>query len=300
MGGCPAMVHVRHLAEAAAHEMVPVLFLGETGTGKGYLAAHIHARSPRAAGPFVHVMAATLSPSALDESSPASSAVVGAARGGTLFIDEVAELSPAAQGRLLHLLERLGRTDAPDIRVFVATNREPGSLAVSSTFRRDLFFRLGALVIGLPPLRERAADIPQLARALLREGTRAGRPAPELSADAEDALVRYAWPGNVRQLKSELARAAIAADHGIIRRDHFWLPAWAPPPIASEPPPSERRTSTGVRRIDRALVVDALAQHGGNQSEAARQLGVSRRTLINRLEEFELPRPRKRTRSDPG
>ncbi|HEY2512489.1 MAG TPA: sigma 54-interacting transcriptional regulator [Polyangiaceae bacterium] len=303
------MVRARSLVEAASLDTCPVLLAGETGTGKGYQAERIHALSSRARAPFVHVFAAHLSPESFAPGGSASAKKIFAARGGTLFIDEVEELAPPAQVRLFHFVEAQSRASAIDVHVLVATRRDPEQLAASPDFRRDLFFRLAALTIALPPLRARKAEIPSLARAFIAEAAvRVGRPAPLLASDAETALASYAWPGNVRQLRSVVAAATIAAETGVIRRDCLWLPT-APPteleprresPCLAAPPevPVEvsgpRKPSSGVRALDRSLIAEALARMGGNQGEAARFLGVSRRTLINRIEEFYLPRPRKR------
>jgi two-component system response regulator AtoC len=294
------MARVRLLVDAASSETCPVFLMGETGAGKGYHAERIHARSSRAMAPLVHVFGGALAADAIDSFSPASATVLGAARGGALLIDEVEELTPAAQARLFHLLERQARAGTPDVRILATTNRDPARLAASPEFRRDLFFRLSALTIAVPPLRARRGEIASLARTFIAEtAMRLGRPPPDLAEEAEAALLSYAWPGNVRQLRSVLAAATIAAHDGAIRREGLWLPA--SPPHAPEPsqPISVRRHASGIRAVGRELIAEALARTGGNQSEAARYLGISRRTLINRIEQFDLPRPRKRA-SDEG
>src|SRR5437868_11646448 len=158
-----AMLGVRRLVDAASLDTCPVFLAGETGAGKGYFAERIHALSSRATGPFTHVFAGALSADAFDPASSFSTPIIGAARRGSLFLDEVEELSPAAQASLFHYLERQARAGTPDVRFLVATAREPEQIAASPRLRRDLFFRLAALMIALPPLRLRGIEVTTLA-----------------------------------------------------------------------------------------------------------------------------------------
>jgi NtrC-family two-component system response regulator AlgB len=225
----PAMRAALDLIERAAVSDAAILLRGENGTGKGVLARAIHARSPRGARPFVVVNCPTLSEELLTSElfGHVKGAFTGAVRdqpgrveaaeGGTLFLDEIGEISPALQAKLLRFLqekrfERVGenRTRRADVRVVAATNRDLEQDVRDGRFREDLLFRLNVIEVRVPALRERPEDIPHLARSFLRFFARAaGRAEPELSPEAERALVAYAWPGNVRELRNAIERATI-------------------------------------------------------------------------------------------
>jgi DNA-binding NtrC family response regulator len=283
------------VADRVASRDVSVLVTGESGTGKELIARRLHARSPRAAGPFVAVNAAAL-PDALAESElfgVERGAFTGAdqqragrfeeAAGGTLFLDEVGELSPAVQAKLLRALEeravrRLGGTrELPiDVRLVAATNRDLEGGGADGTFRSDLFFRLAVVRIHLPPLRERPGDVPALARHLagilgLRHGI---EPAP-LGEAALAALSAWPWPGNVRELRNVLERAIVIRGSEPIRPDDLALGAAR---AAREPLHREQR--------EREAVLEALRRSGGRRDEAARLLGISVRTLYYRLKQW--------------
>src|SRR5262249_20840802 len=216
------------IARAAASE-APILLRGESGTGKGVLARALHARSRRRGGPFITVSCPTLSEELLASElfGHAKGAFTGAVRdqagraeaaeGGTLFLDEIGEVSPALQAKLLRFLqdkqfERVGenRTRRADVRVVAATNRDLEADVASGRFREDLLYRLNVIEVRVPALRERAADIIRLARSFLAFfAQRAARPTPELTPEAEAALLAYAWPGNVRELRNAMERAVI-------------------------------------------------------------------------------------------
>src|SRR5262249_42613403 len=220
------------VAFRAAASAATVLIRGESGTGKGVLARAIHARSPRAAGPFVTVNCPSLSAELLESElfghvrGAFTGAVrdtegkVAAAEGGTLFLDEVGDLPLPLQPKLLRLLqersyERVGevRTRLSDARVLAATNRDLPALVAEGRFREDLYYRLNVIEVVLPPLRSRPADILPLARRLLAFFARqAGKPALRFTAAAEDAIQRHAWPGNVRELRNAVERAVILGD----------------------------------------------------------------------------------------
>jgi two-component system response regulator HydG len=287
-----------------------VLLMGESGTGKEVVANAIHHNSPRAEQPFIKVSCAAL-PETLLESElfgHEKGAFTGAvsrregrfqlAHRGTLFLDEVGEMSPAIQTKLLRVLqekefEPVGgvRTVKVDIRLIAATNLELDKEVKAGRFREDLYYRLNVVPIVLPPLRERKEDIPPLADhflAIYREKNR--KALRGISGKALDLLVRYDWPGNIRELENCIERAVIMAREEVIVPDNF--------------PPQIRMLSTEVERdgfdipygtsldeMERALIVKTLAETGGNRTKTAEILGINRRTLQNKLREYGLNNP---------
>jgi transcriptional regulator with PAS, ATPase and Fis domain len=304
------MQRVQALADRAAAGEINVLILGETGVGKEVLARAIHAASARATKPMVSINCAALSESLLESelfghekgaftgAVQAKAGLFETAPGGTVFLDEIGELPLTAQPRLLRAIEtrqvfRIGgvRPREIDVRFIVATNRELETDVSLGTFRRDLFFRVNGMTLTIPPLRERPRDIPILARAFVAQLTR-GR-APEISEAAMAALLAHGWPGNVRELRNVIERALLLCDGPLLLPEHL------PPPVPyaaaegdpSEPPPVPRLPDS--KDDERTRVLAALAACGGNQSRAARQLGISRKVLIARLDRYGVARPRK-------
>jgi transcriptional regulator with GAF, ATPase, and Fis domain len=301
------------LAQAArvAQTETTVLLTGESGTGKEVVARFIHHGSKRSNGPFIAINCAAL-PEQLLESElfgHERGAFTGAiatkpgrieqANGGVLFLDEVGEMSPAVQAKMLRVLEqreflRLGgtRLQRADIRVIAATNRDLMSAIHRGEFREDLYYRLGVFEIALPPLRERPEDIIELADGFLDEiGQSVGRPAAGIARDARDQLMAYHWPGNVRELRNAIERAVILADGGYIRSEH--LPVTAPrnaATAATELPGTAALPAGGVNleAIERSLVVKALAQARHNKTRAAKLLGLTRAQLYTRIEKYGL------------
>jgi two-component system response regulator FlrC len=287
-----------------------VLLTGESGTGKEVIARFIHHASRRSHGPFIAINCAALPDQLLEselfghERGAFTGAVaakpgrIEQANGGVLFLDEVGEMAPSVQAKLLRVLEereymRLGSTRAlrADIRVIAATNRDLHTAITRGEFREDLYYRLGVFEIALPPLRERVEDILPLANSFLVEiGETVGRPAAGIAQDAKDQLLAYAWPGNVRELRNAIERAVILADGGHIRSEH--LPVTAPKPAAAAAPGQipERLPPGGVNldSIERALVIKALAQARHNKTKAAKLLGLTRAQLYSRIEKYGL------------
>ncbi|HET7826606.1 MAG TPA: sigma-54 dependent transcriptional regulator [Anaeromyxobacter sp.] len=305
-GQTPAMERLRERVDAAAQSDVAVLLTGETGTGKDLCARTIHERSRRAARPFVAVNCAAI-PETLFESElfgHEKGAFTGAERkragrfevanGGTLLLDEVGELAPASQAKLLRALETStfepvgsSRSVKVDVRVIASTNRDLAAEVARGAFRRDLLYRLKVVDLHVPPLRERRADVPILVRAFLEEiAARHGRPVPELEPDAVAGLAAYDWPGNVRELLHALERAVALSRGGRIELDHL------PPELsASAPAAQERPAQPGdlpplgeaVAEFERAYIQRALERTGGHRTRAAALLGISRKNLWERL-----------------
>jgi transcriptional regulator with GAF, ATPase, and Fis domain len=299
-------------ATRVAHTETTVLLTGESGTGKEVVARFIHHGSRRSQGPFVAINCAALPDQLLESElfghergafTGAVSAKPGRieqANGGVLFLDEVGEMAPTVQAKLLRVLEerefmRLGSTrlQRADVRLIAATNRDLHGAMRRGEFREDLYYRLGVFEISLPPLRDRREDIVELADSFLEEiGGIVGRPATGISREAKDHLIAYAWPGNVRELRNAIERAVILADGGYIRPEH--LPVTAPRqvvvPAAGEMPTSAPLPAGGVNleAIERSLVVKALSQARHNKTRAAKLLGLTRAQLYSRIEKYGL------------
>jgi len=322
VGRSPAIQEVyKHIGRVAESDSA-VLILGDTGTGKELVARAIHRHSRRSAGPFVAVNCGAL-PEHLVESELfgyARGAFTGAttekpgrfeaADGGTLFFDEVGELPPAAQVKLLRFfdtqtVERLGSVEAIrlDVRILAATNCDLAGAMAAGRFRQDLYYRLAVIQIALPPLAARAEDVLPLANHFLAQRTPPGRKPPILSREAAAWLQAYPWPGNVRELRSAIEHAAVASGGGPI------LPAHLPEAVrqGAAKPPADAPADLGamieqfvaaladgspyrevMERLEKALIRRALADAGGNQSVAAERLGLHRNTLRNKLRDLGL------------
>jgi DNA-binding NtrC family response regulator len=285
VGESPGLRAALERLERLAPSDLPVLIRGETGTGKELAARHVHRLSRRAGAPFLAINCAALSETLLlaDLFGHVRGAFTGAdrdragvfeaARGGTVFLDEIGDLPLAAQGMLLRVLQegevrRLGESlpRQVDVRVLTATHRDLGRMVEDGAFRRDLYYRLKVVAVELPPLRERGDDVLRLAEHLLaRSGAR-------LSPRARGRLRAHAWPGNVRELRNVLEVAAALAAGGPIEPQHLDLPA--PPRGAAAG--GYHQEVDGLRR---RLVAEALAACGGNRAEAARRLGLTRQAL---------------------
>ena len=296
--GDPAVLGLLETVDRVAVRDVSVLVTGESGTGKELIARRIHTRSPRAGGPFVAVNCAAL-PETLAESElfgHERGAFTGADRqrrgrfeeasGGSLFLDEVGELSAALQAKLLRVLEervvrRLGGgEDLPvDVRLIAATNRDLAGAAAPGGFRQDLYFRLAVVPVTLPPLRERPGDVALLASHLVGQlAARHRVAAAPLEAEALAALERHDWPGNVRELRNVLERALVVRGGAPIRVQDLALAPGGPAAGGAVPLDRDAR--------EREAVLEALRRADGNREEAARLLGVSVRTLYYRLRRY--------------
>jgi PAS domain S-box-containing protein len=312
LGGSAALNHTKGLAALFAATESTILITGETGTGKELFAHSIHNASARRNGPFVCLNCASI-PSELLESELfgyASGAFTGAhvkgklgkiqtARGGTVFLDEIAELPIVAQAKLLRVLEdkrvdRLGSTTPEDVdfRLIAATNQNIKALTEAGKFRKDLYYRLSALNLHLPPLRERTEDIPTLLEEFTRNNS--NRPV-ETTVPALAALQAYPWPGNIREFKNVLELAVcLAQDRHLIDVNH--LPSHIIEEGSSpglEPPP-HGSSSTGlnmkqkVNQDEAALIKMALTECKGNKSAAADKLGISRSSLYNKMRRYQI------------
>ena len=294
IGSCPAMQRVRRDVLRYAPLEATVLVRGETGTGKEVVARALHAQSARAGAPLVAFNAAALDPHLVDSElfGHERGAFTGAlvrhrglfeqANGGTLFVDEVAELSAPAQARLLRVLETgelrpvgTERSIAVRVRVLAATHRDLVAMVRAKTFRVDLYYRLNALVIDLPPLRERVGDLPGLASHLLARIADGRAARWQLRDEALDLLSRYAWPGNVRQLSSVLHRATMLTSGAWLGADVI-LEALRGEPDGRLVAP---RAQPIVERPDDATIRSIVQACDGRLSPAARQLGMPRTTL---------------------
>jgi two-component system, NtrC family, response regulator AtoC len=315
--GDPAMVAVFERVRKVAVAPTTVLILGETGVGKEVVAEQIHRLSPRKDGPFLRLNCASLPETLLESelfghekgaftgADKRKPGFVEAAQGGTLFLDEVGELSPATQARLLRVLEnrrftRVGGREElqADIRIVAATNRELEAESKAGRFRADLYFRLSAFVIRVPPLRERAAELELLAELFARQAARRlDRRAPRISPAAMQLLRQHAWPGNVRELRNAMEHAVVIADGGVVEPDALPDSLRAPPPRSSATANSAAAHSAAANPstmraeladVEKRRLQEALDAEDGNQTRAAKRLGISRRALQYKMEKHDL------------
>jgi two-component system response regulator AtoC len=296
--GDPAMVALYEQAARAARAALPILLVGETGVGKDVLARFIHQASPRKDKPFLALNCAAISEGLFESelfghergaftgAQQAREGLFEAAHGGTLFLDEIGELPLATQAKLLRALEsgeitRVGSTKPRrvDVRFVAATNADLEKAANNGAFRKDLYFRVNGLTLAIPPLRARRGEIADLARRFMEDASRRMNLPyrAEFAPAALEALSAHDWPGNIRELRNVVERAVALSNGNRIG--------------VGDLPSSVRGGARAPSSKER--VVQALAECNGNQTRAAELLGVSRRTLINRMIEYDLPRPRK-------
>ncbi|HSG40988.1 MAG TPA: sigma-54 dependent transcriptional regulator [Thermoanaerobaculia bacterium] len=311
LGESPAMRAVMDAVERVGPASAGVLVRGESGTGKELVARRIHELSDRARGPFVAVNCAAI-PDTLVESElfgHRRGAFTGADRdrpgkfrqadGGTLFLDEVGDMALAAQAKLLRVLqegivEPLGGGDPVhvDVRVLAATHRDLKALAAEGRFREDLLFRLRVVEIELPPLRERGGDVLLLARNFLAAASRAGL---AFAPETERALLAWSWPGNVRELANAVERATIFCRGDVVQPEDLPQEVRGAAPREGDPgagltwdPEDDFQTAKKkvIDRFEKAILTEALREHGGNISQAARKLGLHRQNLQQKLHEL--------------
>ena len=305
-----ALRDVYERAMLAARSNLSVLLLGETGVGKDVLARDVHKRSPRAERPFIPLNCAALTATLLESelfghergaftgASISREGLFEAADGGTVFLDEVGDLPATTQAKLLRVLEdrRVRRIGARtfrdvDVRFIAATNHDLEKRVADGTFRQDLYFRIAGIVLTVPPLRERPEEIVPLAHRFADNVCRQmGRPTPRLTPETLEKLTAHAWPGNVRELRNVIEQCVALCEGDAILPEHL------PCAVLDAPPPASTLDAlrSEVRELEKQQIIAALDEHGGNQTEAAKALGISRRTLLHRLDEFNLPRPRKK------
>jgi len=319
-----AMQDLYELAGRIANGTITVLILGETGVGKEVLAERVHRKSPRASKPYLRLNCAALSETLLEselfgyERGAFTGAVatkqglLETADGGTVFLDEIGELPLSIQVKLLRVLEerivmRVGglKPRPLDVRFIAATNRDLELEIERGAFRQDLYFRINGATLVIPPLRERLGELPALARAFLEHAARqlGLQTTPVLTRDVEEALLGYSWPGNIRELRNAIERAVLLSGDGPILPVHLPLEKMrtvaraitqssaSRDPIAAVPEVLRRGPRISPDE-ERAKIEAALDSCGGNQTRAAKLLGIGRRTLINRVKEFGLARPR--------
>ncbi len=301
VGRSPAMRALYEQIEDVAQSEATVLLLGETGVGKELVAEAIHHASRRKSGPLVKVNCSALSEGVLESElfGHVRGAFTGAMRdkvgrfelasGGTIFLDEIGELSMSTQVKLLRVLqekeiERVGEsgTIPIDCRIIAASNRDLRALVRHGSFREDLFYRLSVIPIQVPPLRERRADVPLLAEHFLTKlKAQENKPVEGFAAAAVDALLEYRWPGNVRELENAVAFAVIKCRARHIALEHL------PPEIRGAAAAAGPRAA----KISRSAIEAALQKTGGNRLRAAKALGIGRATLYRKLEEFGIEIP---------
>jgi DNA-binding NtrC family response regulator len=320
IGESAVMRQLRRQIDQVAASHGTVLICGESGTGKEVVARRLHAASPRRRSVMLAVNCAALSASLLESElfGHEKGAFTGAdqlrkgrfelADGGTLMLDEVSEIEPNLQAKLLRVLqerqfERVGSsvTIDVDVRVIATTNRDLGAAVAAGQFREDLYFRLNVLPLRVPPLRERAEDVPALAEHFLdQQGRRDGRAPKRFEAEALEMLRRYHWPGNVRELQNICERAGVLAGGEQIPADLIapWLGARA----ETSPPDSHRRTTDGpapapaietavadrqtLEEFERELIIRTLKKHNGHRQQTAEALGIGVRTLGLKLRKW--------------
>ena len=302
----PTMLHILRMAKAVAPTRATVLIQGESGTGKEILARHLHAHSDRAGGPFVAVNCAALPEGLLEselfghEKGAFTCAMMRKlgkfelANSGTLLLDEISEMHPHLQAKLLRVLQENeidrvgGRHPIPiNVRVVATTNQDLPELMKKNEFREDLFYRLQVISFTLPPLRDRRGDIPLLAEYFLQRYAQLfGKKNLKLTSAALATLTKPPWPGNIRQLENAVARGVLLAEGNFVHpRDLLAEPAGETPELPPLSAPMGNKPVT-LREMEQRLIFQALDETSGNRTHAAKLLGISVRTLRNKLHEY--------------
>ena len=308
IGSSPAMTRLMETVAQVAASEATVMVTGESGTGKELVAAAIHHNSPRKAGPFVKVNCAAITETLLESElfGHEKGAFTGADRrkegrfvqadGGSLFLDEVGEMPVSMQVKLLRVLQERELTRvggeaviAVDVRLIVATNQDLAQMVGAGTFREDLFYRLNVVELKTPPLRQRREDIPLLAAHFLAHFAEKNRKSvDQFTPRAMDLLIRHAWPGNVRELMNTIERAVVLARSACLDEDDF-------AGLTGDRSERHRDSRAGnppvdvpLEKIEQEAIANTLASAGGNKSEAARRLGITRKTLREKLKKYKL------------
>ncbi len=319
IGQSAAMTRIVRTIRQVAVSNIPVLLQGESGTGKELLANAIHVNSPRKNKPFVALNCAGLSESILEDElfGHVRGAYTGAtgerkgrfehADGGTLFLDEIGDMPAAFQAKLLRVLEngevvRLGSNEPirVDVRLISATNRDLGGMVQAKQFRQDLFFRIKGVTVTIPPLSQRREDIPLLVEHFLRKSAEAhGRAVPAITPAAMRTMIDFAWPGNVRQLKTTIETMVVLSNPEAKVLDVADIPeeirgvghrasAESQEPVAAIQPPSPSLVGMSIEQAERMLIQNTLLLLKGNREQAARMLGIGERTLYRKIKEYRL------------
>ena len=299
------MQAVLALVERVAKSDSPVLVTGESGTGKELVARALHRLSGRGSNPLVDINCAAIAENLLESElfghekgafTGAQSRKIGLfemAAGGTMFMDEIGELDPKLQGKLLRALElgtffRVGGTQKVEVsvRIVAATNRDIVRAVNEGAFRSDLYYRINTIGIALPPLRERVVDIPLLAEHFLRQY--GGASPPRLTEEAMDGLQRYRWPGNVRELRNVIERAVLLANGGVINASDLPLQSHGPGAIGGN---GQSGAAVSLADLERRHIETVLSQTNWHQGKAATLLGISSKTLYRKIREYGFKRP---------
>lgn len=301
IGKSPAIRQVLERAALAAQTDSTVLLTGESGTGKGLLARKIHEMSPRREGPFVAVDCGTLVPTLFESElfghvkgafTGATSHKIGKfelANNGTIFFDEIGNISPDIQAKLLKAVEEkeispVGshRLIRVDVRIVAATNKNLKEEVRKGHFRKDLFFRLNVISIHLPPLRERKEDIPLLADYFLRRyAQKHGKPPQKLSPEVMEAFLSYSWPGNVRELENTIERLVVFARRSLITLEDLYFAGFE-----NEKPELGLEEDLTLEEVEKRYILKVLRRCGGNKTLAAKRLGIDRKTLREKLKRW--------------
>ncbi|MBI1999582.1 MAG: sigma-54-dependent Fis family transcriptional regulator [candidate division NC10 bacterium] len=314
IGKSPKMVELYKLISRVAVVDSTIMITGESGTGKELVARTIHGNSPRAGKPFMAINCGAIPEELLESelfghvkgsftgATANKAGLLEVARGGTVFLDEIAEMSPMLQVKLLrflqdHIFRRVGGTEdmEVDVRMMAATNKDLTQLIQQGSFREDLYYRLNVIPVELPPLRERREDILVLATNFLGfYAAKAGRSAMEISPEAVQVLMAYSWPGNVRELENAIERAVALATTDEVQVENLppsiCQPAPVPPRPRWEVPPEGLDLEQVVADLEKALMKDALEKAGGIQTRAAQLLGINFRSFRYRAKKYGLDR----------
>jgi DNA-binding NtrC family response regulator len=304
LGESPAMRSLLELVHRVAASNAPVLITGETGTGKGLIAKALHQASPRAGKPFLAINCSAFQDQLLESelfghergaftgAVTAKAGLFEVADGGAVFLDEVAEMSPAMQAKLLQVLDtgelrRVGgtRQRRVDTRILAATNKDLEQEVRASHFREDLLFRLNVVSLPVPPLRDRKEDIPILVEYFLRRFQLPGQPPRSFSPEALGLLMHYTWPGNVRELANTIERLVLLCPGTIIQPDD--LPSNIRPSV--DLPVQERDVPLSLAEVERLSIIRALRYTGGKKAPAARLLGIDVKTLTHKIQRYAIP-----------